>query len=60
MFPPEKPVNRRLNAKEMEEEIAISKIWGHIPRTHILDIPFYTNIPKPPPYNVNFDIIPPQ
>lgn len=54
---PEPQRNRRLTSKEYEEELLCSKIWGHKPRTYLLDIPFYDKIPITPkvPY-VNFDL----
>ncbi len=46
--------NRRLTSKEFEEELLCSKIWGHRPRTFLLDKPFYDSVPWTP--LVNFDL----
>lgn len=49
--------NRRMNKWEYEQELQESKIWGHYPRTHILDKPYYKDmfitpiVPK-----LNFDL----
>lgn len=49
--------NRRMNRWEYEQELQESAIWGHYPRTHILDRPFYKDmfitpiVPK-----INFDL----
>lgn len=57
MFDEPKQKNRRMNAKEFEQELQESKIWGHIPRKYILDRPFYTNIPITPIIpKLNFDL----
>lgn len=46
-----------MTAKEYEQEIEESKIWGHIPRQYILDKPFYTNLPITPVIpRLNFDL----
>ncbi len=46
--------NRRMNKWEYEQELQESKIWGHYPRTHILDKPFYKDMFIEP--LVNFDL----
>lgn len=49
--------NRRLTAKEKEEEIKDSIIWDHYPREYLLDIPFYKNMPITPVIpSINFDL----
>lgn len=55
LFPPE-PKNRRMTPKEFEEELQDAKIWKRVPRTHILDKPFYAWVPEIPQYTVNFDL----
>lgn len=46
-----------MTAKEYEEELQESKIWGHFPRNYILDKPFYKNMPITPVIpRVNFDL----
>lgn len=52
-----KQKNRRLTSREFEEELIASKIWGHRPRTYLLDIPFYDNVPITPVIpKLNFDL----
>ncbi len=49
--------NRRLTAKEFEEDLADSKIWDRYPRHYLLEKPFYKNMyitPLVP--SVNFDL----
>lgn len=56
LFGDPKP-NRRLNKWEYEQELQDSIIWGHYPRTHIYDKPYYKDMyitPKIP--RVNFDL----
>lgn len=49
--------NRRMNAKEYEQELEESKIWDHYPRNFILDRPFYKNMPITPLVpRLNFDL----
>lgn len=43
-----------MNKWEYEQELQESKIWGHYPRTHILDKPFYKDMLIEP--LVNFDL----
>lgn len=50
-----------MNSREFAEELEESRIWGHKPRTFILDRPFYDFLPIPPPIppkipKVNFDL----
>lgn len=51
------PKNRRLTAKEREQELIDSKIWDHYPRDYIFDMPFYKNMPITPVVpKLNFDL----
>lgn len=46
-----------MTAKEFEQELEESRIWGHIPRTFIKDKPYYTGLPITPKVpRVNFDL----
>lgn len=46
-----------MTAKEYEQELQESKIWGHYPRKYILDKPYYKDIPITPVIpKINFDL----
>lgn len=49
-----------MTKEEFAEELIEAKIWKHVPRTHILDKPFYPFCPEVPKYTVNFDLNAPQ
>ncbi len=60
LFPPDEPVNRRMNPREFKEELEEAKLWGRQPRTFIRDKPFYNLCPEVPFYTVNFDLNAPK
>lgn len=46
-----------MTPKEFAEELEESKIWGHKPRTFILDSPYYDFLPITPKIpKINFDL----
>lgn len=45
-----------MTPKEFEEELADSKIWQRVPRTFILDRPFYPWVKTDNTKCVNFDL----
>lgn len=54
LFPDEKPKNRRLTPKELEDEKIVARIFKRPLRTFINDIPTYPYcVPEP---KVNFDL----